>query len=119
MLGIRPEDMEDASLVSDAPSDRRIEVEVELREALGSDVLVHFRIAAPPAMTDDAKELASDVGIEALERVEAQAQGGDVRDRRPAQPAHPRRPRATRSSWWSTPTGCTSSTRLTGPGSTH
>ncbi|MBA2280023.1 MAG: sn-glycerol-3-phosphate ABC transporter ATP-binding protein UgpC [Acidimicrobiia bacterium] len=77
VLGIRPEDMEDASLVSDAPADRRITAQVDLREALGSDVLVHFRIAAPPAMTEDAKELASDVGVEALERVERQASGGE------------------------------------------
>ncbi len=68
-----PEDMEDASLVSDAPADRRIRAEVELREALGSDVLVHFRVAAPPAMTDDAQELAADAGAEVLERVEQQA----------------------------------------------
>jgi multiple sugar transport system ATP-binding protein len=77
VLGIRPEDMEDAALVSDAPADRRIRTEVELREALGSDVLVHFRIAAPPAMTDDAKELAADAGQEVLEAVQLQAQGGE------------------------------------------
>ena len=43
VLGIRPEDMEDAALVSDAPAERRITSTVELREALGSDVVVHFR----------------------------------------------------------------------------
>ena len=42
VLGIRPEDMEDASLVADAPADRRIRSTVDLREALGSDVVVHF-----------------------------------------------------------------------------
>jgi multiple sugar transport system ATP-binding protein len=77
VLGIRPEDMEDASLVSDAPPERRIKSTVELRESLGSDVVVHFRLAAPPAMTDDAKELASDVGIEALHKVSEQAAGGE------------------------------------------
>jgi multiple sugar transport system ATP-binding protein len=77
VLGIRPEDMEDATLVTDAPADRRIRAEVELRESLGSDVVVHFRIAAPPALTEDAKELASEISIEALERVEQQAQGGE------------------------------------------
>jgi multiple sugar transport system ATP-binding protein len=69
--------MEDASLVSDAPADRRLRVEVELREALGSDLLVHFRIAAPPAMTEDAKELASELGPDALARVQQQARGGE------------------------------------------
>ena len=76
VLGIRPEDMEDASLVSDAPSERRISSTVELREALGSDVVVHITVDAPPAMTEDARELAVDVGAEALEQVEQRAEGG-------------------------------------------
>jgi multiple sugar transport system ATP-binding protein len=62
ILGIRPEDMEDASLVSDAPPERRMSSTVELREALGSDVLVHFPIDAPPAVTEDVVELAVDAG---------------------------------------------------------
>jgi multiple sugar transport system ATP-binding protein len=76
VLGIRPEDMEDASLVTDAPPERRISSTIDLREALGSDVVVHVSIAAPPAITDDTRELASDVGAEALEHVERQAAGG-------------------------------------------
>jgi multiple sugar transport system ATP-binding protein len=76
VLGIRPEDMEDATLVSDAPPERRISSTVDLREALGSDVVVHVTIDAPPAMTEDMRELASDVGTEALEHVERQAAGG-------------------------------------------
>jgi multiple sugar transport system ATP-binding protein len=62
ILGIRPEDMEDASLVSEAPPERRIAATVELREALGSDVLVHVPIDAPPAATEDVVELALDAG---------------------------------------------------------
>jgi multiple sugar transport system ATP-binding protein len=76
VLGIRPEDMEDASLVSDAPAERRITALVELSESLGSDVVVHFSVDAPQALTDDVKELAVDVGQEALEHVEQQAQHG-------------------------------------------
>jgi multiple sugar transport system ATP-binding protein len=76
VLGIRPEDMEDAKLVSDAPPERRIASTVELREALGSDVVVHMTIGAPPAMTDDMKELHSDVGQEALEHLQQQAARG-------------------------------------------
>jgi multiple sugar transport system ATP-binding protein len=76
VLGIRPEDMEDASLVADAPVERRITSTAELREALGSDVVVHFSIAAPQALTDDVKELAVDVGTEALELAQQQAEGG-------------------------------------------
>jgi multiple sugar transport system ATP-binding protein len=61
VIGIRPEDMEDASLVSDAPVERRIASTVELREALGSDVVVHVPIDAALAITEDIKELASDI----------------------------------------------------------
>jgi multiple sugar transport system ATP-binding protein len=61
VLGIRPEDMEDAALVSDAPTERRLTSTVELREALGSDVVVHFPIDASPAVTEHIKELASDI----------------------------------------------------------
>ena len=77
ILGIRPEDMEDATLVSEAPAERRIRSTVLLREALGADVLVHFKIQAPTVTTEDAKELAGDVGQEALEAVERAAQAGE------------------------------------------
>src|SRR6187397_2788054 len=42
MLGIRPEDFEDASLEPDTPPDRRIKVVPDLEEPLGSEVLVYF-----------------------------------------------------------------------------
>jgi multiple sugar transport system ATP-binding protein len=74
ILGIRPEDMEDAQLVSEAPADRRIRSEVLLREALGADVLAHIRVAAPAVMTEDVRELAHDVGQEALEAFESRAE---------------------------------------------
>jgi multiple sugar transport system ATP-binding protein len=73
VLGIRPEDMEDAALLADAPTDRRIRATVGLREALGSDVLVHFELDARPALTEDVKELAVDVSTEILEKVERSA----------------------------------------------
>ena len=76
VLGIRPEDMEDASLVSDAPADRRITITADLREALGSDVVIHFSLDAPPAVTEDVHELKSDVGHEAVEDMEKKARTG-------------------------------------------
>jgi multiple sugar transport system ATP-binding protein len=57
ILGIRPENMEDAAIMPDFPSDRRMKVEILLREALGSEVLVHFAIDAPPVLTEDTREL--------------------------------------------------------------
>ena len=70
ILGIRPEDMEDAALVPDKAPEHRIHSEVLLREALGADVLVHFMIEAPAVLTEDVKEIAHDVGTEALREVE-------------------------------------------------
>jgi multiple sugar transport system ATP-binding protein len=64
ILGIRPEDLEDAALASDAPDDRRLSGQVELREALGAEIMVHFRVAARPALTEDVRELAQDAGDE-------------------------------------------------------
>jgi multiple sugar transport system ATP-binding protein len=70
VLGLRPEDMEDASLVPGAPDDRRISTVVELREALGSQIAIHFAVDAPAVLTEDTKELADDAGteVESLER---------------------------------------------------
>jgi multiple sugar transport system ATP-binding protein len=76
VLGIRPEDMEDASLVAQAPPERRLSSTVDLREALGSDVVVHFGIDAPQAATEDVKELAADSGSEALPRLRYSAGEG-------------------------------------------
>ncbi len=76
VVGVRPEDMEDATIAADAPADRRIRSTVELREALGADVLIHFRVRAPMALTEDVRELAHDVGEEALQAVVEGASAG-------------------------------------------
>jgi multiple sugar transport system ATP-binding protein len=73
VLGIRPEDLEDAALAKDVPADRRLHGKVELTEALGSEIMAHFTIDAPPALTEDVKELAQDLGDERA--VEKAAQG--------------------------------------------
>jgi multiple sugar transport system ATP-binding protein len=48
-----------------------------LTEALGADVVAHVTIAAPAVMTEDVKELAHDVGAEAVEAVESSARSGE------------------------------------------
>ena len=64
VLGIRPEDLEDAALATSTPSGQRLHGKTDLTEALGSEIMVHFSIEGRPAMTDDVRELAQDVGDE-------------------------------------------------------
>jgi multiple sugar transport system ATP-binding protein len=64
IIGIRPEDLEDAALVSDAPPDRVLRGRLELREALGSEIMAHFAIKAAHAETDEMREIAADAGGE-------------------------------------------------------
>jgi multiple sugar transport system ATP-binding protein len=61
ILGIRPEDFEDASLEPDSPGDRRMQVTSDLIEPLGSEVLVHFsagteRIVSSAAAADSGED---------------------------------------------------------------
>ena len=62
IIGIRPEDLEDATLATDAPADRIITGRLELREALGSEIIAHFAIRGSTAETDETRELAHDSG---------------------------------------------------------
>jgi multiple sugar transport system ATP-binding protein len=73
VLGIRPEHIEDATVVTDAPADRRLSGTVELTEALGSEIVAHISIDAKPALTEDVRELAQDIGEELEEESEAKA----------------------------------------------
>jgi multiple sugar transport system ATP-binding protein len=62
VLGIRPEDLEDVELAGDTPDGRRLKGKVELTEALGSEIMVHFSVDAKQAVTEEVRELAEDVG---------------------------------------------------------
>jgi multiple sugar transport system ATP-binding protein len=74
ILGIRPEDLESAELATDTPGGARLNGTVELREALGSELMVHFAVeGARPASTDEVKELARDAGTEQLPQSDAHA----------------------------------------------
>jgi multiple sugar transport system ATP-binding protein len=44
VVGIRPEDFEDAAVATGAPEDRRVKAKVRLVEALGSELMVHFEL---------------------------------------------------------------------------
>jgi multiple sugar transport system ATP-binding protein len=69
ILGIRPEDIEDAAFAG-AANGGRIGAVVDIREDLGSEVLIHFGIGAPPVRGED---VAAAVGAEAIEATAVQA----------------------------------------------
>ncbi len=46
VIGIRPEDIEDVSVDSGAPADRRLAITCDYTEPLGAEVLVYFTVAA-------------------------------------------------------------------------
>jgi multiple sugar transport system ATP-binding protein len=63
VMGVRPEDLGDANLLPQSETHSRLQSRVELVEALGSDVLVHFSIDAPAAhvqSSDSLQELKAD-----------------------------------------------------------
>jgi len=72
MLGIRPEDFEDASLEPDTPPDRRLEVTTDLMEPLGSEVLVYFGTQATRVISS---AVAADAGEDADVQLSADDEG--------------------------------------------
>jgi multiple sugar transport system ATP-binding protein len=65
-LGIRPEDIEDASIVQ-APPDRRLTATVDIREDMGSEVYLHFVVRAKAVDTDMVREALEPETREAIE----------------------------------------------------
>jgi multiple sugar transport system ATP-binding protein len=53
VVGIRPEDFEDATIATGASPDRRIKATVKLVEALGSELMVHMSIDAATVNSGD------------------------------------------------------------------
>jgi multiple sugar transport system ATP-binding protein len=78
VVGIRPEDMEDASLVDGVPPDRRMQAEVEMREAMGPEAFVHFRVPVTSTRraldehVDSATKVNGEQGRKFVARVNAQ-----------------------------------------------
>ena len=83
IIGIRPEDLEDAARGRHRAG-ARLRGEVELTEALGAEVMVHFRVDARPAVTEETRELAQ----RPRRRTEAPKAEG-ARPRRPLRRPHP------------------------------
>ena len=87
VLGVRPEDIEEAETAS-RNGGARLRGRVELCEALGSEVLVHFTVAARQAVTDDLRELAAEAGDDHLAGQLAAGEQPAAHACRPVQPAH-------------------------------
>ncbi|MDW3178503.1 MAG: sn-glycerol-3-phosphate ABC transporter ATP-binding protein UgpC [Acidimicrobiia bacterium] len=63
VVGLRPEDMEDASTVDDAPAERSFATTARLVESLGSEVIVHFGLDAEPYIVADAIDDEAEAGL--------------------------------------------------------
>jgi multiple sugar transport system ATP-binding protein len=86
-VGIRPEDMSLAT--GEAPAGRTLEVTVDIREDMGSELFVHFAVDASPVASEEVRDV---VGDEALAAADEQthhhgspfvariARGADVRE---------------------------------------
>ncbi|MBA2387242.1 MAG: sn-glycerol-3-phosphate ABC transporter ATP-binding protein UgpC [Acidimicrobiia bacterium] len=53
VIGIRPEDLEDAAIATESGTDRRLQATVKLVEALGSELMVHLSIDAKTVNSGD------------------------------------------------------------------
>jgi multiple sugar transport system ATP-binding protein len=76
ILGIRPEDLQDAALAADTPDDRRLHAVVDIREDMGSEVFLHFGVAGPPVRGEDVQAAVGEETVE-VEQVAAR-QGGSL-----------------------------------------
>ena len=67
VIGIRPEDMEDAE-IREAPAGGRMSIVCDIREDMGSEVYVHFNVPGDPVTS---KELVDALVVDAPEDAEA------------------------------------------------
>ena len=73
VAGIRPEDFEDAALVSDEERQRgaTFEVKIDVIEWMGSELYAYFEVEAPEGKVDELEEMIEDLGT-----VEIAGEGG-------------------------------------------
>ena len=68
ILGVRPEDLEDAAFSGEVPAGRLLSAQVDIREDMGSEVYIHFGIAGKAVRGEDVRAA---VGEDAAEVAEA------------------------------------------------
>jgi multiple sugar transport system ATP-binding protein len=69
IIGIRPEDFEDAALADHVPESQRVTAKVSLIEALGSEIMVHFRLDAPTVDSGDPDAVEEKEGMDVANAV--------------------------------------------------
>ena len=72
IVGIRPEHLQDAALESATGNGRSLRGQVQLKELLGSEVIVHFQVEAAPAITEELIEIAQDVDAAVVDELDHQ-----------------------------------------------
>ena len=80
VLGIRPEDIEDAAVLGESDPERVLSVVCDIREDMGSEVVVRFNVDADPAATREVVEALAveDVEDEEARLAAARARGAGV-----------------------------------------
>jgi len=66
ILGIRPEDLEDADLVRESPDRQTLVVVTDLREDMGAEVFLHFSVHAQPVRATEVTEALEHEEFEAI-----------------------------------------------------
>ena len=77
VVGIRPEVLSDGASIGDGAG-AKLRAQVELREALGGELILHLRTAVRPAVTEDTMHVAADVDSAAIEALEKSASHGET-----------------------------------------
>ncbi len=74
IVGVRPEDLEDAELAGGAPDGGRLSAVVDIREDMGSEVFIHFGVGGEAVESEDVKAAVGEEAVE-LSRGMAMDQG--------------------------------------------
>jgi multiple sugar transport system ATP-binding protein len=72
-VGVRPEHVREAATGAERDGECRLEGRVAATELLGSDLLVHLWIDAPPVVTDELIEVAADVDAATVDELREEA----------------------------------------------
>jgi multiple sugar transport system ATP-binding protein len=80
VLGIRPEDIEDASVLHESHPDQRMKIVCDIREDMGSEVFVHFNLPAERVTSKEVVEasVVEEVEDEATRLAAERARGAGV-----------------------------------------